>query len=252
MLLINNWTGRLGNNILQILRAIHFAKLNKHSIIKFKPHSFLSQNVITLDDYNRNKEEISGDFFNLSKFNIIDPEPIIMKEHFQKYIAPIFKIKKIDKINNDNTIYIHIRSGDIFNKNPHPAYVQPPFSYYKNIIDHYNSVNLIFEDNKNPCVNELLKINKVTNISGSLNEDLQKLSSAKNLVIGFGTFGFLLYLINQNLKNIYIPKYFIDTLPKGSWGDDINIHIVNLPKYINIGEWKNTFEQRKIMLEYQI
>jgi hypothetical protein len=33
-------------------------------------------------------------------------------------------------------------------------------------------------------------------------------------------------------------------------GNDIKVHIVNLQNYIKVGEWKNSDEQRKIMLEY--
>ena len=65
-------------------------------------------------------------------------------------------------------------------------------------------------------------------------------------------FGFLLYLINVNLKNLYIPKYFIDELPKGNWGNDLNVHIIDLPGYIKVGEWKNTKEQQKVMLDYYV
>lgn len=34
MLIINKWFGRNRNNILQIIRAIHFSILNNHKIIK--------------------------------------------------------------------------------------------------------------------------------------------------------------------------------------------------------------------------
>ena len=36
MLLINSWLGRLGNNILQLVRAIHYATLYKHKYGKNK------------------------------------------------------------------------------------------------------------------------------------------------------------------------------------------------------------------------
>ena len=68
--------------------------------------------------------------------------------------------------------------------------------------------------------------------------------------IGFGTFGFLLYLMNPHLKNLFVPDFFVNELPKGHFGDDINVHIINLPNYIKVGEWKNSEEQRKMMLEY--
>lgn len=253
MLNINSWTGRTGNNILQIIRAIHYAIINNHHIIIFKPHSLLTSNIITLKNIeNSNKSQINDTFFSLKKYNIMDPEPYIMKDYFQKYIKPIFKIKLDENniIDDEKIVYIHFRGGDIFSNCPHKAYVQPPLSYYKNIINNYDNTILICEDKKNPCINELLKQENIEYISNTLEKDLSNLSNVSNLVIGFGTFGFLLYLMNPKLKNLYIPDFFVKELPKGEWGNDIKVHIIELPNYIKVGEWKNSIEQRKIMLNY--
>jgi hypothetical protein len=252
MIFIESWTGRTGNNILQIIRAIHYAELNNHNSIHFKPHSLLTSSSITVENIeNSNHSLISDTFFSLKKHNIIDPEPYIMKEYFQKYIKPIFKIQtENNHVIDDKIIHIHFRGGDIFSSNPHKAYVQPPLSYYKNIINDYDSSKLVCEDKKNPCINELLKQKNVQYISNTLEKDLSILSNVSNLVIGFGTFGFLLYLMNPCLKNLYIPDFFVNELPKGDWGDDINVHIIELPNYIKVGEWKNSVEQRKMMLDY--
>lgn len=254
MIYIKNWNGRLGNNILQIIRAIAVAKQYNHNCIKFNNHKFLNKNVLFLNDELNiiNKNTIADVFFNIKKYNIIDPEPNIMKEYFQKYIKLIFKINMMadNVICNDNKIYIHFRGGDIFSSNPHKAYVQPPLSYYKNIIKDYFEIIMVCEDKKNPCINELLKQENVKYISNTLEKDLYTLSNACNLIIGFGTFGFLLYLMNDKLKNLYIPDFFVNELPKGYWGDDIKVHVIELPNYIKVGDWKNSAEQQKIMLEY--
>lgn len=252
MLIINSWYGRTGNNILQIIRALHYAIINRHNSIHFHKHSLLTSNIIILENIeNNDMSQINDTFFSLKKYNILDPEPYIMKEYFQKYIKPIFKIQ-IENNNNidDNKIYIHFRGGDIFSSNPHKAYVQPPLSYYKNITKEYDSIKLVCEDKMNPCINELLKQKNVEYISNTLEKDLFILSNVSNLVIGFGTFGFLLYLMNPYLKKLYIPDFFVNELPKGDWGDDINVHIINLPNYIKVGEWKFNEEQKKIMLDY--
>lgn len=251
MLIINSWTGRSGNSILQIIRAIHYAILNNHHIIHFQKHILLNSNKIVLhNERNYNNKNISSTFFYLQEFNISDPEPYIMKEYFQKYVKPIFKIQNnVDTI-HDNSLYIHFRGGDIFSSCPHKAYVQPPLTYYKNTIQNYDIVKLVCEDKSNPCINELLKHKNIEYISNTLENDLYTLSNAYNLVIGFGTFGFLLYLMNPKLENLYIPDFFANELPKGNWGNNIKVHIVNLPNYIKVGEWKNSDEQRKMMLEY--
>lgn len=253
MLNIQSWSGRTGNNILQIIRAIHYAIINSHNSIQFQKHSLLTSNIITLENIeNSDKSTINDTFFSLKKYNITDPEPYVMKEYFQKYIKSIFKIQTENNndVTDDKTIHIHFRGGDIFSSNPHKAYVQPPLSYYKDIINEYDSIKLVCEDKKNPCINELLKQENVEYISNTLENDLSILSSVSNLVIGFGTFGFLLYLMNPYLKKLYIPDFFVNELPKGEWGNDIKVHVINLPNYIKVGDWKNSVEQRKMMLDY--
>lgn len=133
---------------------------------------------------------------------------------------------------------------------PHSSYVQPPYSYYKDIMINYDSTKLVCEDKTNPCIHELLKQNNVEYISNTLEKDLQILSNISNLVIGFGTFGFLLYLMNPYLKNLYIPDFFVHELPRGNWGNDIIVHVIHLPNYIKVGDWKNSVEQREFMLKY--
>ena len=253
MLNIQSWSGRTGNNILQIIRAIHYAIIHRHNSIQFQQHSLLTSNIITLENIeNSDKSTINDTFFSLKKYNITDPEPYVMKEYFQKYIKSIFKIQTENNndVTDDKTIHIHFRGGDIFSSNPHKAYVQPPLSYYKDIINEYDSIKLVCEDKKNPCIDELLKQENVEYISNTLEKDLSILSNVSNLVIGFGTFGFLLYLMNPKLKNLYIPDFFVNELPRGKWGNDITVHIIELPNYIKVGEWKNSKEQQKIMLEY--
>jgi len=246
MLIIDQWFGQNGNNILQIIRCIYYAKLNNHNKIIFPYHPLLkSQEIIVCFIGNFSADLIQDTFFYLKKYNIKDPSPKEMKEIFQMYIKKIFNII----LNNiqDDKLYIHFRGADIFGDNPHEAYVQPPLKYYKDIIKNYNDIILVCQDKKNPCVNELLKESNIKYESNELIKDLEILSNIENLVIGFGTFGFLLYLMNINLKNLYIPKYFVEELPDGEWGD-INIHIIDIPNYIKVGEWNNTIEQREIML----
>lgn len=169
-----------------------------------------------------------------------------------QYVDSIFAIKDDIDLKDHNDAYIHIRGGDIFNSNPHRAYVQPPLSYYTKIFQLYDNKFLICEDNRNPCVSKLKQHPKVYERSGSLINDLTILRNATNVVIGFGTFGLLVYFMNKKLQNLYMPKYMKDTFVHGdNWGNDINVHIIDLPSYIPVGEWKNSPEQIKMMLTYK-
>ena len=94
MLNIQSWLGRTGNNILQIVRAIHYAILNNHNLIHFQQHSLLKSNIITLENIeNSDKSQINDTFFSLKKYNITDPEPYVMKEYFQNILNQYLKFK---------------------------------------------------------------------------------------------------------------------------------------------------------------
>lgn len=252
-LIISNWSGRLGNNVLQIIRAIHYANINNYNSIEFPSHyAFISKKII-VNNLKNDKPTIINSFFKLKELNIIDPEPFIMKKYFKKYINPIFFIKPNQLIDNKNNLFIHIRSGDCF-INPHSYYVPPPIYYYIRIIEDkkWDKIFVVYEDDKNPCIN-LLKNKNYTNIefiSGSLNNDLTILSHCQNLAIGFGTFGLLLYFLSNNIKNLYIPDYAYYEMPRGNW--DININIIDLPNYIKCGEWKLTNENLSKVINYSI
>lgn len=258
MLYIEHWSGRLGNNILQLLIAIHYACVNNYNVIKFNKHNLLSKCYIymnnkDINNNNNNKDNniIKDTFTCFIKFNILNPEPYTMKAYFQKYITPIFKINNdIDDITSNDSLYLHIRSGDLFNKYPHPKYVPPPISYYTNIITNYKKTFIISESTS--IYNEiLLKNDNIEYIGKNLYEDLIIFANAENIAIGVGTFGLLFYFMNIKLKNLYIPKYSSDNwLPGDNWGDNINVYIIDLPNYIKLGEWKNTPEQLKLMLTY--
>jgi hypothetical protein len=260
-LIITNYLGRLGNNILQILRAIMVAKNIRHNKIIFPTNNFLLQNEIYINDSISitNKKEIYDTFFYLSKFNVADVAPVEYKSIFNTYIKPIFLVKltKTEQRLNSNAdideLYIHIRSGDTFSSRPHNAYVPPPLAYYTSIIPYYKHTTVVTErDMKNPCIHELNKCNSVYVTSNSLEKDIKILSNAYNLVIGFGTFGFLIYLLNENIQNLYIPQYVIDELPQGEWGEELNVQIIELPKYIKCGDWKNNIEQQQLILNYTL
>ena len=71
-----------------------------------------------------------------------------------------------------------------------------------------------------------------------------------NIVFGFGSFIPALLLLNNNKPNIYYPKYadrYIIDLTKIN-----NKYMYDLSNYIEVGEWKNTKEQRDILVNYNI
>ena len=123
MLIVNNWFGRTGNNILQLIRAIHYAKINNHNNIKFNKHSLLNkcEIIIELDtNITINKTSVIDTFFYLDKFDMIDinidsdEEELVEKKN--KLENKIVNREKDKFIVNEVTETIINQSKKIFNE----------------------------------------------------------------------------------------------------------------------------------------
>jgi hypothetical protein len=119
--------------------------------------------------------------------------------------------------------------------------------FYKTVIQEYTNAFIVYEDTRNPCVSHLIK--DYPSQSKDTISDIQKLCSFQNIGIGFGTFGFMIYLFSKHIQTVWIPKYCIDELPSGDWGR--NLHILDFPEYIKSREWNNTEAQRQLIINYQ-
>ena len=158
----------------------------------------------------------------------------------------------------DDDLVVHVRSGDVFVGNgAHPGYGQPPLAYYRRIISsrEWNKIHLVFEDCGNPVISPLVQFVESLGIplirhSGSLESDLSVLLSARTLVAGIGTFMSGVVSISKNVKTIYgFERY-------ANWGNvDLNVIMVSDSKRDYVGSiltnnWRNTPEQRELMLTY--
>ena len=181
-LIIHDWYGRLGNNVIQLCHAIFLAIKSQSSIVSIPYHRrIFTGNLHRLDFSHRLHNKYSWYGFNIksnfyfldkvcSKWKITPNEEV---QICQKYVLPRLRLiknmsfqnlkfetntKGFDKTKWDDTLVIHIRGGDCFKpppKKPHPKYTQPPFAFYKKILrEHhykYRQVLIVTEnDNNNP------------------------------------------------------------------------------------------------------
>jgi len=242
MIIIKNFIGRLGNNIIQLSNIIDVALYYKHNIIFQVKHNLFNLKIISdyFCKYNNNKIIHAGwNFFDRSKLSY--PKEIfeINNEKRNRILKESFLIKNIEKL-NENYLVIHIRSGDIFSSNPHPGYVPPPVSYYtKEINKHaYEKIIIVCEDKINPVVNKLLEMYKNLCIKkNNLEEDIRLLLGSKNIIFSVGTFVTSLMKMSDNIEYLF-----------GS-----NANIKELEVYYKIMKpWKNTKKQRNYILSYKL
>lgn len=253
---ITNWFGRLGNNIRQIINAVKIAQVLNHHHIRVPKHKFLRD--IYLPNKEPNNTTINGNFFSLievqKKFAInINVLNIRIEPAYLDIIRSLscFPVNSIIPLPED-VLVIHIRSGDIFGRNPHSGYIQPPFSYYKHIIESKNwrGISIIAEDKVNPVIPKLLKTYPhITHRKRSLSDDIKIILSASHIVCGIGTFIPGLTYMSKCCKTLYLP----DTSKNLSLERDLpHIKLIRyrFNGYIEPGKWRNTPEQRQIMLNF--
>ena len=282
--LIQNWYGRSGNNIIQVINCLQYAfNIRNCKHIEF-PNNILFNNTKIVNSIKTycscNNIFIDKWNFFYAKYMNFKIQPYEMRNLAQKYIVPIlsFNIRhntyndddnnNNNNNNDDNELYIHIRGGDsvkllLNSKDNIPKYcVQPPLIFYNTIIDKLKpkQINIIHQDNINPCLDSIKsRYNNTKLQSDTVVNDLKTLCEATNVISSFTTFILIVYFISPNLKNLYIPKYMLDEwfpIEENSWGDEIKLYIYDIPNYGNIDEWKklnyNSRKERLLNTNYDI
>lgn len=243
---IKGWSGRLGNNIIQLKNAIHLA-ISKNYNILIPKHNYFSKTYISLNKtigINSKRISDSNKFF--SNLNL----PDVDQNRVLHILRDCFIIKAVSALGPEDLV-IHIRSGDIFDKDPHPTYIMPPLSYYIDIIqtNKFKNVYLLAEDKKNPCINALLQLypNIIFQLQ-SLEKDIRLILAAVNVVSSYGTMIDSLLLFSDNIKTVYRPSYSLNIINQ----DHINYMTIDLDNYKEmLSPWKNTLEQQNYMLTYR-
>ena len=286
-LYITEWCGRLGNNLIQVCNLILFCKKFKFKCIQQLDHPIIGKFEL---DYRDSKNTVidysyteyfyitqKKSFMNMG-YQFFDgddcpnfckafyPFDITKKEISDIYLNIIYPNLKINNIItplDDNTLVLHIRSGDEvarsnlqeingynkeimierlneFENGLHKIiYVLPPVLAYETIIEKYEKVIIVAEDTLNPSINYLLNKypNKIFIKTDSLVNDIELILSAKNFAcisIYNGTFAGILSYLSHNLNNIYIfecinRNYNIDYKYK----NNVNISVILLENYYN-------------------
>ena len=206
----SEWYGRLGNNIITLSNALHIALDEDYSAVVFPPHSMFNNTYIKLKECDINSIKNIDykhciDIFEINKTENKHTRFQKNKQKVLKHLTNIFNLKYRDISKcKDNDLYIHIRSGDLFQttENGH-ASNQPLLNQYIKLIDNsnYDNIYIIAEDKKNPVINQLLnKYPKIIHNINSLEDDIKLILGAKNIAFGDTTFIPTLLYFNKGVK----------------------------------------------------
>jgi len=264
MIVISEWVGRWGNNIVQIINAICIAMKYKCNV-KIPDHEKFKSRIIEVGGKS-DKTIYKGDCFFRNKLPF--DENIFKND---KCIEIAMRSGLIDEDIIDITgkkLLIHVRSGDIFfYKKPHPYYIQPPLYFYKKIIESekWDEILVISEDNHNPVIDELRKIPRVVCKNYDFDLSVKLLRSYKYIVLGMSCFPMVCLLFNKNIEKIFFPDYIVKFKKfykgpgKNNETQEYLLHYIHckkkeikLPKYFQKlgGFWENTERQKSIMINY--
>jgi len=161
---------------------------------------------------------------------------------------------------NINDLYIHIRSGDIFNTLA-LTYSQPPLCFYSNIINNFSFKNIyiISSDRKNPVFKKLIKIfPSILYNKNNISTDIATLIYAFNIVGSISSFLISSIKFNENLKyfweyNIYRMIEKIYHLHNNIYKYSINYTIFRMESSFNyknrMYNWNNKYSQKILMIK---
>ena len=272
---VSHWSGRLGNNVQQVANCIMAAEKYQSTFMQKLDHDIISNYTV---DFNTMTEVSQwngkGRYYawegivHCERGGVeggnetgVDRDYIYanMRRICKEYVAPFLKLPEKKTI-GDETIVMHLRSGDNYHRifNPPTNYVPNPLIFYLNLIESFEKCILITEpDDKNPIVHELKKIDKVQIQSSTVAEDFATLMSAKNVALsGVGTFAMAAALCSSNIENLFTTDLLLTEHLNYTmlFNTDVEVHVMELgDEYIPVYpcSWANTEEQRQFILDYR-
>ena len=221
--IFNNYTisyyfSRFGNNLQQIAIGILYSKKKKGNF--YSPeHELVNKFFVVNSPFNHYFSLFRKHyrFFYFSK-NQDFPNGNVDSDYIKNNIQDVFKenistnIKFLkDKNIDDDTLVIHIRSGDVFSI-PIKDYYQNPINFYREIAKEYKKILVVTsEDMLNPVCSKLKEIENFYFQASSIENDFNTLYNAKNLATsGVGTFPLAAALLSNKLKNFYYTDLYLE------------------------------------------
>lgn len=159
----------------------------------------------------------------------------------------------------EQTLVIHVRSGDIFSKLPHSDYGQPPLSFYITVLQSrsWQGVRVVAEDDLNPVVGRIRDWCEGAElpcevVGENFVDAVREIAQADHLVTSRGTFVPAILLLFSKKKTIYgfsrEPVSFCeDPLLTVRRIVDVDGEYVNK---VLAGNWRNDAKQRELMVSY--
>ena len=269
------WFGRLGNNLRELRNAIQIALQMNISKIVFDhelTHKYLNiQDIVFhkhIDEQDIDEQVIelkTSELFYMFtkdisyKFNLppnsfkeLDHET--SRQNCLKYLTSFIKIpNNFQELDWNNTLVVHIRSGDIDTKNRRKR-TQPPLSFYTKlikIVQPKTTIVVTEPSMKNPCIERLKKVPNIIIQSKHVIYDFYTMLQASYLAVSNDSwFAHEVLFFSKKPKTFY---YTTSQLSKKKKSYSFTEHIPQkyyIKDYIDRYDWEYTEENIKKMIEH--
>jgi hypothetical protein len=165
----------------------------------------------------------------------------------------------------EDTLVIHVRSGDIFIEGgSNPSYGQPPIAWYQRLIEDsgYRSIVVVTQTRPalgatSPVVDEIRRRwPHVRIVSEGTEHDFHTLRDACHLALSAGTFAVAAALLNTRLRTLHIPVYEQDPDPNfvGLFDQECDLGFDqvrwDIHDYAGMRMWIRSPEQLRMLVEH--
>ena len=253
MLIIQHGSSRSGNIFYFLIHCISDNLLHyKHDLISLellKNSSVLFSNMpdkIYFPEFRggpQNRDTVEGLF--------IEPKEPVRNYHeiIDQYIKPFIDCRSSDlaHIDFDNSLVIHIRSGDVFQKNfiddkaMFNFFRSPPLAFYKEIVEStsYSMYYIVSENYAlNPVIPYLCRsYPNVRMLSNDLSYDFRILLHSKYFAPGHSDLSRMAMLLSAPKKKTYISRRIFPNVKNTlyyDYSDYYNIDVASFDQYVQL------------------
>lgn len=265
--------GRLGNSIVQVLNSLAIARqLRSHHVYfhLFEAIGNASLNLTTtlrLEPLRLGRAirarppRVIWRTYAMTPFGVLQ-DPLdkgfrLAREELRRSLKVLQGPSVVAR--EDSVLTVYLRSGDIFAGPSEPDYGQPPWAFYKKVLEFkpWTRVELVTEDAGNPNYDPILRWCRERDIpvdvlGSSLNEAVGAILGASHLVSARGTFIPSLLFLTNDEKHVF---QFHDEKSPLMGGANLSLWRVTdkgggYVASVMARNWANTEAQRTLMLDY--
>lgn len=239
-----------GNMVGQLGRAVAFARRHDVPLITGPENPWFESGRVAgvrlrLDGVVR-RPALEGRFFYAPVLGLDDAVPVDVIRGLRRRFV-------LEPAEPALDLAIHIRSGDIFGDQPHPDYWPQPLSYFQAVVERVRPRRLaiVSQDRQHPAISPLTAWCEAQGIvtemvSGSLDEDLTVLLSARALCLSVGTMGLAAAWLSKRVERVFVPddNQIGELLALG-----VEVWSADLPGSATLGPWTGAQEQQASLLD---